>query len=129
MMMDLAEHYRQGPVQMSKIAERQDISLKYLEQLIIPLKKRKFIKSIRGPRGGHKLAKSPDRITVGEIVKVLEGQGCLSGCVENPRGCDRSKNCPTRSLWEMATNAMYEKLNGITLSEVIRRHRDFGGKH
>ena len=65
-MLDLAQHYDEGPVQISNIAKRQDISVKYLEQLIIPLKKVNFIKSFRGPKGGHMLTKSPEEITVGE---------------------------------------------------------------
>ena len=73
MMLDLAQRYDDGPVQIGDIAKRQDISVKYLEQLIIPLKKAKYVTSVRGPKGGHMLAKSPEKITVGEIVELLEG--------------------------------------------------------
>ena len=72
MMLDLAQHYKDGPVQIGQIAKRQDISVKYLEQLIIPLKKVNFIKSTRGPKGGHMLAKSPKEITIGQIDEVLK---------------------------------------------------------
>jgi len=119
MMLDLAQHYDEGPIQIRGIAKREDISVKYLEQLIIPLKKVNFIKSIRGPKGGHMLAKPPEEITVGEIVKVLEGGIDLSDCIENPDECNRSSFCLTRGIWEEATKAMYDKLNSITLSKMI----------
>lgn len=115
-MLDLAKRYHQGPIQIGEIAKRQDVSVKYLEQLIIPLKKAKFIRSIRGPKGGHMLAKSPDGISVGDIVRVLEGGINLSECVSNPDLCERSNNCATRKVWAEASNAMVEKLNSVTLS-------------
>ncbi len=119
MMLDLAQHYDEGPVQIGNVSKRENISVKYLEQLIIPLKKANFIKSVRGPKGGHMLAKPPEAITVGEIVKVLEGGINLSSCIENPEVCDRTRECLTRGLWEEATKAMYEKLNSATLSKMI----------
>ena len=119
MMLDLAQHYDEGPVQIGNVSKRENISVKYLEQLIIPLKKANFIKSVRGPKGGHMLAKPPEAITVGEIVRVLEGGINLSSCIENPEVCDRTSDCLTRDLWEEATKAMYEKLNSATLSKMI----------
>ena len=119
MMLDLAQHYDEGPVQIRNVSKRENISVKYLEQLIIPLKKANFIKSVRGPKGGHMLAKPPEAITIGEIVRVLEGGINLSSCIENPEVCDRTSDCLTRDLWEEATKAMYEKLNSATLSKMI----------
>lgn len=119
MMVDLAQHYDNGPIQIGDIAKRQGISVKYLEQLIIPLKKANFIKSVRGPKGGHTLARPPQKITVGEIVKVLEGGIDLSSCIENTDVCNRSSSCLTRGVWEEATKAMHDKLNSITLSKMI----------
>ncbi|MDB9822421.1 Rrf2 family transcriptional regulator [Deltaproteobacteria bacterium] len=119
LMADLAQHYNEGPVQLGKIAIRQDISIKYLEQLITPLKKARLIKSVRGPKGGHMLSKSPADIKIGEIVAVLEKGTTLTQCLENPDGCGRSKNCKTRDIWKMATNAMYDKLNAVKLSEIV----------
>ena len=124
MMVDLAQHYDEGPVQMGEISKRQDISVKYLEQIIIPLRKANFIRSFRGPKGGHMLAKSPKDITVGEIVNVLEGGIDLSGCIEKPEECNRSSSCLTRGVWEEATKAMQDKLNSITLSKMIEMERD-----
>ena len=123
MMLDMAQHYDEGPVRIGDIAKRQDISVKYLEQLVIPLKKANYVKSVRGPKGGHMLARLPEEITVWEIVKVLEGGINLSDCIENPCICNRSSTCLTRGLWEEATKAMYEKLNSVTLSEMIQRRK------
>jgi len=122
MMLDLAQHYDEGPVQIGNVSKRENISVKYLEQLIIPLKKANFIKSVRGPKGGHMLAKPPETITVGEIVRVLEGGINLSSCIENPEVCDRTSDCLTRGLWKEATKAMYEKLNSATLSKMINKN-------
>lgn len=119
MVVDLAQNYDKGPVRIGEIARRQGISVKYLEQLIIPLKKANFIKSVRGPKGGHMLAKPPEEITVGEVVKVLEGGLDLAGCIENPDECKRSGNCLTKGIWEEATKAMYDKLNSTSLSKMI----------
>lgn len=125
LMLDLALHYKQGPVQVGEIAEREAISVKYLEQLIIPLKKMGFIESVRGPKGGHMLAKNPRDITVGEIVRVLEGGGGdLAACIPNPEACDRSFGCVTRGVWEEATKAMYDKLHSVTLAQILKRRRN-----
>lgn len=127
MMLDLAQHYDESPVRIGEIAKRQDISVKYLEQLIIPLKKANYINSVRGPKGGHVLAKPPEEITVGEIVELLEGGMNLTHCVENPDRCDRSQTCLTRGVWETATRAMYQELNSITLSDMVKGHKSAKG--
>ena len=119
MMLDLAQHQGEGPVQIGEIAKRQDISVKYLEQLIIPLKKASYIKSIRGPRGGHMLAVPPENITVGEIVKILEGGIDLTDCIGNPEICHRSEHCITRDIWTETTDVIYDKLNSISLANMI----------
>jgi len=119
LMLDLARNYDNGPLQIGEIAKRQDISTKYLEQLIIPLKKAHFVTSIRGPKGGHMLTKSPQDISIGEIVRVLENGINLTECVSCPESCDRACNCKTRDLWKIASEAMFDKLNSVNLSEMI----------
>jgi Rrf2 family iron-sulfur cluster assembly transcriptional regulator len=119
MMLDMAQRYNEGPIHIGNIAGRVDVSVKYLEQLIIPLKKAGFVKSLRGAKGGHMLNKAPNKITVGGIVEVLEGGIDLTDCVGNPRVCKKHKDCLARSIWKDATKAMYDKLNSITLSEII----------
>ncbi len=119
MMLELARHYDDGPLQLRKIADRQKISVKYLEQIIIPLKKAKFVSSIRGPKGGHMLAKSPGELTIGQIVEVLEGSMCFSACALDDKVCQRSSECSIRSLWVEATKLVYEKLNSVSLLELV----------
>lgn len=120
LMADLAMHFNKGPIRLGEIARRQDISIKYLEQLIIPLKKAKWVKSVRGPKGGHMLAVSPADITVGEIVEVLENGVNLTHCIENPETCDRYDTCQIRDVWKLATQAMSYKLHSVKLSEIIK---------
>ena len=115
----MVQHLDTGPVQIGDIAKRQDISVKYLEQLIIPLRKAGYVKSVRGPKGGYILAMPPEEITVGEIVNVLEGGVSLTDCIEDPDICEKSDTCLTRGLWQEATQAISERLDAVTLSEMI----------
>jgi Rrf2 family iron-sulfur cluster assembly transcriptional regulator len=117
---DLAEHAKDGPIQLGDIAHRQGVSVKYLEQLVIPLKKNGWIKSVRGPKGGHMLAVSPHTVTIGDIVVTLEKGFSLTHCLEDPQTCDRYDTCQTRDVWERATNAMLKTLHSIKLSEIIK---------
>jgi len=119
MMLDLAAHHDQGPTPLREIAKRQDLSVKYLEQLIIPLKAAGYIRSVRGARGGYTLARKPDKISVGQIIKVLEGGLSLVDCVEDPRVCEREKNCPTRDIWLRMSERLMEELSSLTLRDVL----------
>ena len=119
MMLDLAAHHDQGPTPLREIAKRQDLSVKYLEQLIIPLKAAGYIRSFRGARGGYTLARKPDKISVGQIIKVLEGGLSLVDCVEDPKICEREKNCPTRDIWLRMSERLMEELSSLTLSDVL----------
>jgi Rrf2 family protein len=121
LMLDMAEHYNDGPIHLMKIAQRQGISVKYLEQIIIPLKKAQYIKSLRGPKGGHVLAKPPEEITVGEIVAVLEEGDSLVECSQNAGVCERSSICPTRKVWQEAAAAMFAKLESVTLADLVNK--------
>lgn len=119
MMLDLAAHHDQGPTPLREIAKRQDLSVKYLEQLIIPLKAAGYIRSVRGAKGGYTLARKPDKISVGQIIKVLEGGLSLVDCVEDPRVCEREKNCPTRDIWLRMSERLMEELSSLSLSDVL----------
>ena len=119
MVLDLAKRFNEGPVRIGDIAEREGISVKYLEQLIIPLKQANFIKSVRGPKGGHMLTRPPEDITVGEVVKALEGGMNFTVCVGDPDQCERSPDCVTRDIWEAASKAMYDKLDSMTLAGLL----------
>jgi len=124
MVLNLAENYNEGPIQIGRIAKHLDVSVKYLEQLIIPLKKADLIKSVRGPKGGHKLAKPPEEVTVGEIVRILEGGIDLSDCISDPAICQKTESCVTRGLWQEATDAMYDKLDSTTFADMIEKSKD-----
>ena len=119
MILDLAQHYNGEPVQLGDIARRQNVSLKYLEQIIRPLKEANYIKSYRGSKGGHLLSKAPQEITVGEIVALLEGGTSLTQCAEDPETCDRVDNCVTRYLWVEASNAIFDRLSTITFADLM----------
>ena len=121
LMLDMAQHYQDGPIHLANVAKRQGISVKYLEQIIIPLKKANYIRSVRGPKGGHTLARPPEEITVGGIVALLEDSASLAACSDNPMICERSPVCPTRSIWQEAAQTMFDKLQSITLADLLSR--------
>jgi Rrf2 family protein len=120
-MLEMAQHYNEGPLQLGEIAKRQGVSVKYLEQIIIPLKKAHYIKSVRGSKGGHMLTKPPEEITVGEIVALLEDGTSLVECVEDTTVCERSDTCPTRLLWKEACDAMFDRLKAVTLADLVKK--------
>jgi Rrf2 family iron-sulfur cluster assembly transcriptional regulator len=117
--LELARHFGKEPVQVSEIARIQKIPAKYLEQLIRSLKMADLITSVRGSKGGHRLKERPENITVGQIVRHLEGQSDLVECVSLPEKCQMSDECRVRRVWIDATEAMYEKLDGITIADLI----------
>ncbi|OAG28642.1 RrF2 family transcriptional regulator [Thermodesulfatator autotrophicus] len=121
MMIELAKHYRQGPLQIGEISKRQNLSVKYLEQLIIPLKKAGLIKSVRGPKGGHILARPPEEITVWDVVSVLEGIEALTPCIVKPELCEQSDTCPTRDVWVLLTKTIENCLKSITLADLLKK--------
>ena len=118
-LVDLARHTDQGPVQIGEISKRQDISVKYLEQLIRPLKQASMVTSVRGPKGGHMLAKDPADITLGQIVRLFEGQAELVECISNPEQCNMADDCQVRLAWKEATRVLYEKLDSTTIADLI----------
>jgi len=118
-LVDLARNSTQGPVQIGEISKRQDISVKYLEQLIRPLKQAKMVNSVRGPKGGHLLAKKPEDITLGQIVRLFEGQSELVECISNPEKCSMSDDCQVRLAWGDATRVLYEKLDSTTIADLM----------
>lgn len=124
LVLDLAQRYGQGPIRLIDIARRQNISIKYLEHLIRPLKQADYVTSVRGPKGGHYLVKPPEKISVGDIVAVLEGGIELTKCTADPQTCTRSDDCATRIVWHEATKAMYQRLSQITISDLMKMECD-----
>ena len=121
LLIELAKHFNQGPLHAGGIARRQGISVKYLEQLIIPLKKARLVMSFRGPKGGHMLARKPGDISIGDIVRVLEGHASLLACIDTPESCERSAICETRRLWREANEAFFDRLDTLTLQSLIEQ--------
>src|SRR4030042_1108396 len=111
LLLDMAQNYGNGPLQLTSIANRQGISVKYLEQIIIPLKKAHYVKSVRGPKGGHVLARPPEEITGGEMGALREAGAAVGECWERPEGCAGSKTGFPRHIWREAAGAMFAKLN------------------
>lgn len=121
LMLELAQQFGKGPVLLKDISESQDISLKYLGQLIIPLKIAGLIKSTRGSHGGYFLSRSPDMIKLYEVVGAVEGPIAFTECVESPDICYRSKTCAAREVWEKATRQFIETLSSITLADMLKK--------
>lgn len=121
LMLDLAEN-RDGEhnIPLKKVAERQGISLKYLEQIITVLSKAGYVKSIRGAQGGYRLAGEPEDFTVAMILSLTEGSLAPVSCLdEETNQCPRAEHCPTLFVWEKLYTAMRETLDGITLKDIM----------
>ncbi|KHK03641.1 Hmc operon transcriptional regulator Rrf2 [Desulfovibrio sp. TomC] len=124
MILDMAMHGQNGPVRIKDIAARQGVSVKYLEKLVRELKDAGFVRSRRGPRGGHELDKPLAEISVGDIVRALEGDLSLVECNGEGGPCPRTAECLTRGVWMEAARAMHEKLDSITLADLIAGRTD-----
>lgn len=120
-MYDLAQHVGEGPTSLKSIAERQGISEHYLEQLMSGLRKAGLVKSIRGAQGGYLLGREPDKIRIGDIIRVLEGPIAPADCVseETPEICGRAEFCVTRPIWEKVRDSIADVLDSITLQTML----------
>jgi Rrf2 family protein len=124
LVLDLARHQGKGSVQMHEISMRLNISVKYLEQLIRPLKQAHLVTSTRGPKGGHMLAKNPEEVTLGEITRLFEGTTGVVNCISNPEKCSIFDDCAVRSAWEKAGKALYAELDSITIADLLAKKID-----
>ncbi len=125
MLIDLAEHRNNGFVSLKEIAERQNISKKYLEQIIPVFNKTDFLRTNRGSQGGYMLARTPDKYTVGEILRLTEGSLSPVDCVnQDPIECGRSADCPTLPVWQGLAKVVNEYLDGITLQDILDQQRE-----
>lgn len=123
-MLELALHHNEGPIPLRTVAEQQQISEHYLEQLIASLRKAGLVKSIRGAQGGYLLAKEPSEITVGDIVRVLEGPiapvECVADCADGD-GCQRTEECVTKTVWIKLRDKINEVLDETTLADMCEQ--------
>lgn len=121
-MVDLALHATEGPMALRVIAERQGISESYLEQVFTSLRKTGLVRASRGSQGGYELSRPAGEITVGEILRALEGPIVPVHCVGDSR-CEREKNCITRSFWEELRDKINEFLDSASLQDLSDRAR------
>lgn len=120
LMMDLAMNNTGEPVRIKDIAARQEISDKYLEQIISILNKAGYVKSIRGPQGGYRLTKAPEQYTVGMILRLTEGSLAPVSCLEDEvNTCPRQDGCATLRLWQMLNTAISDIVDKVTLADVV----------
>lgn len=122
-MYDLARHRQNGPVSLRTISASQEISEKYLEQLFLKLRRKGLIRSVRGPGGGYLLGKEARKITVGEILRAVEGPLMPVFCVDDPpnKRCKRAKDCLMRKFWEDLGRRILECLDSQTLEDLCRQ--------
>jgi Rrf2 family cysteine metabolism transcriptional repressor len=122
--LELAENYGKGPLQLKAIARRQELSVKYLEQLMAVLKSAGIVRSIRGARGGYVLAKAPGKVKISECFNCLEGPVITAECIENSRFCARSLDCVARGLWAQLQQVISGVLDSMTLQDLLERAKD-----
>lgn len=122
-LLELALHQGEGPVLLRDIAQRQQISLQYLEHLISPLIAGGVVRSTRGARGGVSLARAPEEIRLSEVVRLLEGSSAPVECVDNPEACNRSELCVTRDIWDELKQAIDGVLESTTLKDLVERQK------
>ena len=125
MLLDLAMHESEGFVALKDIAKRQNISKKYLEQIVPLLNKSNLLKTNRGYQGGYMLSKSPEHYTVGEILRISEGNLCPVSCLQyEPNDCPRANDCMTLYVWQGLYKAITDYLDGITLQDIIDKYSE-----
>lgn len=128
LMLSLAQSTKKEPVFMKDIAQAEDISEKYLSQIIIPLKNRGLVTTFRGAHGGYLLSRPASKITLRDIIEPLEGDMTLVDCVNNPGVCERSNSCATREVWDEMSSLLLEFMDTFTLEDLINKSRKIGRK-
>jgi len=119
-MLDLAIHHEKGPIALADIAQRQGISLSYLEQLFSRLRKRSLVSSVRGPGGGYNLARNASEIQVAEVISAVDENVDTTRC-GGAHNCQNERPCLTHDLWEDLSTRIYEYLNRISLQDLVDR--------
>ena len=122
--LELAENYGNGPLQLRIIARDQRVSVKYLEQLMAMLKSAGIVRSVRGSKGGYILAKSPEQIKVSDCFECLEGSVITTECVEDTSYCERTNDCIARQLWTEVQNSVMGVLQSMTLQNLVDKAKN-----
>lgn len=130
-MFELALYYGGGPISLKIIAENEGLSEHYLEQLIAILRRSGLVKSVRGAQGGYILSLPPNKITVGDIIRTLEGSLAPADCVveDEPLACVRAGGCPTRIVMEKIRDAINEVIDSITLQDMVDDYKKMTNKN
>ena len=121
-MLDLAIHYDEGPVTLAGISESQGISLSYLEQLFVRLKKDGLVEGLRGPGGGYRLAHSPEDISIAQVINAI-GEGIDATVCGGSEDCQYGQRCLTHALWERLGNEIHDFMHGISLASFLKRDK------
>jgi Rrf2 family cysteine metabolism transcriptional repressor len=116
---ELAVQHGRGPIPLSRVSEEQGISLAYLEQIVRLLRDGGVLKSTRGVRGGYNLARPPTQITVGDVLRAVDGAIVPIPCVSPQESCARTAACTTRLVWEQVLDSLVRTLDSITLSDLV----------
>lgn len=119
MMVDIATHDSGSPVRIKDIAARQHISVKYLEQIVSILTKAGYVTSVRGPQGGYRLARKPEDYTVGDILRLTEGDLSPVACVTDESSCPMSEECVTIRIWKELDDAINSVIDKYTLDDLV----------
>ena len=123
-MLDLASNNTGEYIKVKQIAKRQDISEKYLEQIIAILNKAGYVKSVRGAQGGYKIAKAPKDYTVGMILRLTEGSLCPVACLEDATNeCERCDTCETLEVWKKLEKAINDVVDHVTIADLMERQQ------
>jgi len=118
-MVDLAEHWSGNYIPLKEVAARQEISEKYLESIVKVLVRNSFLEGIRGKGGGYRLTKSPDQITVGSVLRLMEGSLSPVACLEQDAAeCPRASLCKTLTMWQNLYTMVNDYFDGITISDL-----------
>ena len=127
-MFELAKNYEQGPLTIKEIANRQDVSVAYLEQLLNKLRRSNLIKSQKGPGGGYAINKKPEEISVGMILNSLEGPVAITQCLDpTAKGCKRVDGCVAHLLWKSLGEKIEEFLETINLDDLLKEETKLVG--
>ena len=130
LLLDLGEHRGDGFISLKEIAERQGISKKYLEQIIPILNRTNVLRTNRGAQGGYMLARTPDKYTVGEILRLTEGSLAPVACLEQePNLCERQESCATLPVWQGLYRVINDYLDNITLQDILDQEHEKGGDY
>lgn len=122
-LVELAHRYGEGHLQSAAIASAQSIPEPYLDQLLTTLRRAGFIRSMRGPQGGHALIRDPETLKLSEVISALEGSLAPIACLDDPEGCRKTTSCSLRPVWQEIEAATLRVLDGITIGDLAARER------